>query len=847
VRRRWPAALWRMARREMRRHARRSALIVTLVCLPIAGLTTGMALLRASAVTAEQRATAMMGAAALRADAAGPEVELDTSGLPQPTRIVSFSATEGLLRIGPGDVRSISLTDQSLDDPLTAGMLALTAGRSPRGPGEIAVSAAVLRDLRRQIGDTLQLLRPRRVMRITGTVVEPADVHAWVAATGRRALGSTARRVWLLSPPQSVAGLDVVSTLEQVPGVSITTRERAANAPSAARGAGVLNLIPIVAGFTLMIATLVAAAAFAAGIRREVRELGMLAAVGGNPRQLRAAVLLRGASLGLAGGLAGLALGIVAAMAIHPALDGMVGHVPRPLAFPLVPLFGAAAVAVLAGVTAAVFPARFAARVPPVVALDARVPAGPPPQRVSRFGVLAVIFGCVLTAAGALPRIVDVSTGLSIGLSLTGLAVLLGGFVACSAALVAVIGSLAGRLPLAGRMATRQAARNRSRTGPAVAAITMALAIPILISSALLTARADERARWLPAMDGDQLQITNIGRGGGTPPDAAVRAVLSAIPGSVAAPLDQALMSSGSAGTGGADAPMGPGRKGGVMPVDVTPRAFVTQAETSGGLFVGDEELLAAMGAQSAADELAAGNIVGVGRATVDRGRVALHRADFRDGRAGAVRDHRAQVVPAVQVDGRPLLATIRYAISRTEARRLGMTSEPLGILVRAPDPVSPAELQAARAALAPYPELTIVAGAGARPRSVPTSLLTLLFGVSAAVALAVVAAMVGLTQAEASSERRALFAIGASPSDLRRTTAASAGLLAMIGGVLAVPAGLLPLAAIYAASPAAAPLVVPWTGLAVAAVAVPAVAAAGGAALTRARLGSSGVRMRLS
>ena len=54
-----------------------------------------------------------------------------------------------------------------------------------------------------------------------------------------------------------------------------------------------------------------------------------------------------------------------------------------------------------------------------------------------------------------------------------------------------------------------------------------------------------------------------------------------------------------------------------------------------------------------------------------------------------------------------------------------------------------------------------------------------------------------GLVQAEAGPERLALFAVGASPAVLRRT-AASAALVAVLGAALAVPAGLLPVAAIY-------------------------------------------------
>jgi ABC-type antimicrobial peptide transport system permease subunit len=138
-------------------------------------------------------------------------------------------------------------------------------------------------------------------------------------------------------------------------------------------------------------------------------------------------------------------------------------------------------------------------------------------------------------------------------------------------------------------------------------------------------------------------------------------------------------------------------------------------------------------------------------------------------------------------------------------------------------------------------------AGPGTPPQSVTTPLLMLLFAVSGAVALAVVAAMVALAQAEARTERRTLFAVGASPAVLRGTAAATAGLLALLGGVLAVPAGLLPLAAVYATTPAAVPLVVPWAGLAVGAVLVPALAAAGSATLTRTTSGSRGPSERLS
>jgi hypothetical protein len=254
------------------------------------------------------------------------------------------------------------------------------------------------------------------------------------------------------------------------------------------------------------------------------------------------------------------------------------------------------------------------------------------------------------------------------------------------------------------------------------------------------------------------------------------------------------------------------------MPVVASPSPSVSQTEEPSGLYVGGDDLLAALGAQRATADLAAGKVVGVGRATIENGRVALHREDFRDNTGNTARsilDPDARVLPAAQVDDRPLIS-IHYVISASEAQRQGLTTYPQGTLVRAPHAITPDKLQAARAALAPFPGLTVDAGPGTPPQSVTTPLLILLFAVSGAVALAVVAAMVVLAQAEARTERRTLFAVGASPAVLRGTAAATAGLLALLGGVLAVPAGLLPLAAVYATTPAAVPLVVPWAGLAV-------------------------------
>jgi ABC-type antimicrobial peptide transport system permease subunit len=91
-------------------------------------------------------------------------------------------------------------------------------------------------------------------------------------------------------------------------------------------------------------------------------EVGLRVALGAGPAQIRALVLRRA----LAPVIAGLALGLAAALLLGRALQGFLFEV-RP-ADPLV-LGGAAFLLLLAALAASALPARRAARVDPIVAL----------------------------------------------------------------------------------------------------------------------------------------------------------------------------------------------------------------------------------------------------------------------------------------------------------------------------------------------------------------------------------------------------------------------------------------------------------------------------------------------
>src|SRR6202008_2822857 len=77
-------------------------------------------------------------------------------------------------------------------------------------------------------------------------------------------------------------------------------------------------LVMLIAGLGLLEVVLLAGAAFAVGARRQMRELGLVAATGGSTRHVRRVVLAQGLVLGVAGAAIGVAVGFALAFAGEP-------------------------------------------------------------------------------------------------------------------------------------------------------------------------------------------------------------------------------------------------------------------------------------------------------------------------------------------------------------------------------------------------------------------------------------------------------------------------------------------------------------------------------------------------
>ncbi len=244
-------------------------------------------------------------------------------------------------------------------------------------------------------------------------------------------------------------------------------------------------------------------------VTERVRELGLLRAAGATRGQLVWFVVAQALVLGLLGALVGLAAGIGLAELMAIRLRS-IASIPFERVDPN-PMSLAAVVAIGIGVTvaAALEPARRAAAISPVEALNARLePAG---ARRARLRWLVAVF-VVVGLAGLLAWPRDAGTA---GL-VRSAAVYLALFAAVLAAPVALggLGRLAG-LPFRGlfrleeRLARASIVRDRGRTTLTVGALTVGLAMVVAIGGVAHQSRLAASA-WLgEVVPGDEL-VTSI-------------------------------------------------------------------------------------------------------------------------------------------------------------------------------------------------------------------------------------------------------------------------------------------------------------------------------------------------
>ena len=774
-------ALVRIARREVRRHPRRSALIVVLIAVPVAVVACGLATQATLEPTEAELRSQELGRADIVVGIPDPDRELRRQGTGSPE--ADRPATERTLReVLPEDSEvvpdrrtrlDISAADLATgafviatDAPhaINDGRFRVSDGRLPVRRGEAAVSPGVARDLDVAVGDAVTLqpggtrLEVVGLAQATGALLDPTVIVP---------PGTIPTTAWLVD---LAPGADVEATVTRLrAGRALSDIEvRSAGAALQASGVGPLpGLDPtwfVIGSLALAWTGVVAAAAFAIGARSRLREVGLVAATGGTQRQVRRLLLADGLVLGLLGSLVGLVAGLVLAVPVAGRLARDADRLPGPLQVPWPAELGAVALGTTAAILAARWPAARAARLPTQAALQSRITRPPRRARATAGGIVTIGAGGAVLAYGA-----SAEAELPI---VAGTLLVVAGVAMLHRLLVDLVARVADRAPLSLRFAARDASRQASRTGPAVVASMLALAAAIAAATITSTAASRDAAnpqnRDYPP---HRLEVGVRGADGTALPVARVSDV---------AAVERALietLAARRAGTiwsaitpGQADAATGP---------DSPERPATVQIATPDALAVlgvTDAPTLKAFGSGGTA--------------------LRIERQAVPDPARITAADGTEQRIPVVDVHTGTVGVLGTLAIPPDVAGRLGLIEvTQLSVIVDLGRPVGEHDLARAHAAalrtIGPGSQIWTSTQDGQCCDKRVITLAVLAFGL--AIALPVLGLVAALTRSEAQAELAVLDAVGIAPRRRRRFAAAGMGLLAAFATALALPAGLIP------------------------------------------------------
>ena len=510
---RWRLAL-RLARRDARRAKGRTAIVACMVGLPVLAIVGGDTLYRSYEVGAADR-LAQLGAADAKIEGhargkvwadplagevisfgepADPPWTADDvrAELPAGSVVVEQRQGQVALRTDLG-YASIGGYVEDLTDPIRDGAYTVVEGEIADAAGEVAISPVVARR-GIEVGDQVRLTREDIPSTVVGVLdAADADMGEFVVLPPASA--------GMVFGPMTTFFVDVPGELDwpavqdlNDAGLAVLSRAVVADPPAESeylpRGydtgsdAATVAVVVLVVAALLTEVVLLAGPAFAVGLRRQRRDLALLAANGGTPADLRRTVLASG--LALAGGAAvlGALLGIGLARLAVPVLESRTEAVFGPFEVPVVDVLAIVAIGALAGLAAAYVPARQAARTDVVTTLTGRRGQVSSSLRLPLVGLLMTGGGVALSVVGAKGGELAVAAGAVL---------LILGMVVAMPWLVGLLALLAPRLPLAGKLAVRDATRNRARTAPAVAAVmaTVAGVTTLAIGNASDTAQAE--------------------------------------------------------------------------------------------------------------------------------------------------------------------------------------------------------------------------------------------------------------------------------------------------------------------------------------------------------------------
>jgi putative ABC transport system permease protein len=822
----------RIARRDAWRHKVRSVLVISMVALPVLGLTTADVLARTMQLSPSQRVTREIGQASAGLQILGGTVTQGVDayqgasssgysgaqiapGMPRYDAILAKA--RALLPTGARIVELASDSDEvgargrlvssvvfglDLADPLTAGIAERVAGRPAAIASEVAISPSLAGRLGVGIGDRVAIGGTDRTVvgfyRNPGALSNPS---AWElpADVSQRSADTP---LYLVASSQPVIWAQVLQF--NAIGVSVTSRYAITHPPQhtaydsgSTDNAETIGIATVAVGLAILEVVLLAGAAFAVGARRQRRDLALLAAAGGDAGHVRAVVVAGGIVLGLTGAIVGVAGGIASAGLLLSPFQRLANSQAGPFDLHPVELLAVAVLGIITGILASVLPARAAARDDVVAALTGRRGTVSTARRVPQVGLAMIVVGAFVAAYAAHPPV-------RFTLILFGAVISELGFVICAPALVGLVGRYARYLPLAPRLALRDASRHRGRTGPAVAAIMAAVAGSIAISTYVVSEVASERANYQPqARIGQTLLDVYAPR-----PQARAKAL------AMAAGVARRDLNA----TGLLALPTLECNTDTCHSADLN-LGDLPQLKTPTSVAVGGASLLAALTGRNdpvAASALAAGKLVVFTPSLIHSGQVGLELQTLNGDSQVSVDAYPVDVGSHSAATGAIMGPALAAQLHRTvtTARYLVTTSR---LPSQAQQDKANAALSAASTSSA---SVSLVVERGYHPQRWGYGLLALA-AAAVVVTLGATGITTGLSVAESRPDLATLMAVGGGPRTRRAFVANQAGVVALLGTITGVVSGLVPAYGILKARPGF-PFVLPWETIAVVVVAVP-------------------------
>ncbi len=364
----------------------------------------------------------------------------------------------------PSSTTTFQLRAETPHGPFSGPMLSLVSGRFPTTAQQAAVTSGLALALHLRVGGSWRYGGLER--RVVGIVENPQAFLDQFA----------------LVLPGQVTNPTGVIALFDASGVPLSRIGHNAQTPASITRSSLLNpetisLAAVALGMLLI--ALVSVGGFTVLAQRRLRSIGMLESIGATDRHVRLVVSANGTVVGLIGALLGLILGVGLWLAYRPNLEHSVHHAIGTLALPWKVVAAALLLAVLAALAAASRPARTLTKLSIIQALSGR-PA--PPREIRRSappGVVLLVLAFVLLGYAA--RSSNGSEHGGRAELVLGIVLLISGLILLAPFVLSVTARLGSRAPIATRLALRDLARYRARSGSALAAITVGVLIAVIV------------------------------------------------------------------------------------------------------------------------------------------------------------------------------------------------------------------------------------------------------------------------------------------------------------------------------------------------------------------------------